>query len=134
MRNSTALAVLGRHKAILETPGYDSYYIWQQQALSYIERFLGAESGEYLRMNSFRFPGIGEPKHEEKLLVIRHALLSIIEQAIQTVQNVGIKRVYHNFLCRFSDKEIIGGAIAIVTAVFGAGFALAKFLTVCPNI
>jgi len=50
------------------------------------------------------------------------------------VQNVGIKREYHNFLCRFTDKEIIAGAIAIVTAVFGAGFALAKFLTVCPNI
>ena len=134
MRNKKALTVLLDHKAILDHPGYDEYYIWQQQALSYLDRFLGKESGEYKRMNSFQFPGIHDGQYDAKLLAIRHALLTIIEQAIQTVRNVGIQREYHNFLCRFSDKEIIGGSIAIITTAFGLGYALAKLLNVCPNI
>jgi hypothetical protein len=85
-------------------------------------------------MNSFQFPGIQDGQYDAKLLAIRHALLRIIEQAMLMVQNVGIKREYHYFPCQFSDKEVIAGSIAITTAVFGAGFAVAKFLAVCPNI
>ncbi|HVM89954.1 MAG TPA: hypothetical protein VMT76_17330 [Puia sp.] len=134
MRTSQAVKILEKHKKVIENPNYDSDFLWQQESLSYIEKFLGKDTNEYRMMNSFHFPTIEERDYDAKLQAIRHLLITSITQAISVLRNVGIKREYHNILCRYSDKELIAGAISVAVVIFSAGFGLAKFLTVCPNI
>jgi len=128
MRNDKALALLKNHKMLFEDPDYESYYIWQQQGLSYIERFLGRESREFKLMDSVEFPNPYENDYNERIQLVRHILIRAIDQSIQTVQDVGIIEIYHNFLSRYSNKELIAGMIPIAAAIFTAGIFAAKFL------
>ena len=128
MRNDKALTVLRNHKTLFENPDYDSYYIWQQQSLSYIERFLGKESREFKLMDSIEFPNPYESDYNERTQLVRHILIRAIDQSIQTVNDVGIIEIYHNFLSRYSDKELIAGIIPVAIAIFTAGIFAAKYL------
>jgi hypothetical protein len=128
MRNDKALAVLRNHRMLFEDPDYDSYYIWQQQGLSYIERFLGKESREFKLMDSIEFPNPYESDYNERIQLVKHILIRAIDQSIQTVQDVGIIEIYHNFLSRYSDKELIAGIVPIAIAIFAAGIFAAKYL------
>jgi len=128
MRNDKALALLKNHRMLFEDPDYDSYYIWQQQGLSYIERFLGRESREFKLMDSIEFPNPYESDYNERIQLVRHILIRAIDQSIQTIQDVGIIEIYHNFLSRYSDKELIAGIIPIAIAIFTAGIFVAKYL------
>jgi len=134
MRDKKALSVLINHKAIIDAVDYDKLFLWQRQSLSYIERFLGKDSEEFRLMNSFTFPNYQDKDYDERLKVTKQLLQTAMEQSIQTVKNLGIVRVYHNFLCRYSDKELIAGILAVAGAIFGAGYAIANHLQHCPPV
>jgi hypothetical protein len=129
MRNKKALEIVQNHRSKLDDPNYDSYYIWHQQAVSYVKTFLGEDSKEYELLNNVKFPSlIGLTKEErgKDLNLLRHVLIMNGNQMVETIRNVGIKRIYHNFLCRFSDKELVAGIFAAVTTIVVVTIFIAK--------
>ncbi|HET9056092.1 MAG TPA: hypothetical protein VFN30_04515 [Chitinophagaceae bacterium] len=131
MRNKTALKILERHRGKLDDPNYDSYYVWHQQAISYVKNFLGEDSKEYELLNKITFPDYAKTTPEgykKDLQLLRHVLITNGNQIIETVRNLGIKRIYHNFLCRFTDKELIAGIVIAASAILGAGIFIGKLI------
>ena|ERR1700730_17806960 len=126
MNSKRALEVLKEHKALIDDEKYDKFFPWQQQAISYIDRFLGKESQEYEAITTVEFPPINSNARDLKLL--RHVLQTNIDQAITTISKIGVYRVYHNFLCKYSDKELISGIIAVAGVIFGAGYWVAGLI------
>ncbi len=120
MTNKKALTILENHRGKLDDANYDSFFLWQQQSVTYIKTFLGEDSNEYNRITTIKFPNrlqSTKEEYEKNLNLLRHALISISNQSIETVKNLGIKRVYHNFLCRFSNNELIAGIFAVATTL-----------------
>jgi len=112
-----SIIILGKHQNVIEDPKFDNCFLWQQQALSYIERFLGKDSIEYQLFLKPSFPNYPDPKYDDKLKVCKHVLLTAIKQSTETIKTIGIKREYHNFLCRYSDKELVTIMIAVALAI-----------------
>ena len=126
MKNREALKILISQKLILEQPNFEKHYLWKQQTLVYIERFLGSDSIEYKMLYDTTFPSIQEKNYNHILDVIKHKFATVVNQSIETIKNIGIKRTYHNFLCRYSDKELITYGIGIVLAILSAGVFVGK--------
>jgi len=131
MRNKTALKILETHRGKLDDPNYDAYFVWREQAITYAKKFCGEDSKEYDQLNKMSFPDVRKTTPEgykNDLILVRHVLITYGNQMIETVRNLGIKRDYHNFLCKYSNKELIVGLIAAITAVIGIGVFIGKLI------
>src|ERR1700676_1160225 len=110
MTSKRALVILREHRSILDDNKFDKFYPWHQQFITYVDRFFGKESQEYKLVTNFEYPKQKPTKQDLEL--IRFVFQGHINQAIETITKVGIQRNYHNFFCRFSDKELIAGILA----------------------
>jgi hypothetical protein len=126
MTSKRALSILKEHRDILNDDKFDKFYPWHQQFISYVDGFLGKESNEYKLVTNFEYPK--QKPNKEELDLMKYVFQTHINQAIETITKVGIKRNYHNFLCRFSDKELIAGILASASVIFGAGYWAANLI------
>jgi hypothetical protein len=133
MTRKKALSILRLHSGKLNwiaAHDYDHLYLWQREALTYVENLLGLESESYKLIQSFRFPTVQEENYDQTVAILKSRLEECMGQAIDTIANIGVlQKTYHNFLCRYSDKELLAYTIPIASAIFGAGVFIGRWLT-----
>jgi hypothetical protein len=67
--------------------------------------------------------------YDRTVAILKTRMEECLEQAIDTIENIGVlQKPYHTFLCRYSDKELLGFIVGGASVVFGAGIVIGRWL------